>query len=529
MLNKMACAGLVSSRPSHESLPYGFSNATAYGPTIQLPSNPQSETSDGDHVRYVNDTDYLSEATYGSRRSSVTQSLPTVTSFSPRSGLPGFLVYLSIQCPYDLLSAPATSLSILFASKRCLCVVESAEAQSGCFSYVLSAEIPDFGSTGWHAFTIPLRLLLEIVGQSQQSVTLGTFTYEEVSSGSSAQMSRKRRASEDAGDDAAHPSKKPSIRDLSIKQNADAAAFNQQLSASPYSPFLSTPTSTNAYSTAVPPQSSPPRTAVHRLTTASNPPRSALRVPSPRTPSWSPSFSMVDRQVRSSANPVSPSQQPDVSTSTAVANPPLIRTSTIQHPQSSITMGLAAHPGQSFNPYAMYPHKAVLKLSGNLDSMVEDWTSDEWATKRRLVCFTRRQNGSTIRADFKPVIPEERPANSICISCIYWAGKNECFITSVDTIYLLESLVAVRFTVEEKNRIRRNLEGFRPLTVSKSKPESEDFFKTIMGFPNPKPRNIEKDVKVFPWKILGHALKKIIGKYVRISSMHIKQQSLMLS
>jgi hypothetical protein len=30
-------------------------------------------------------------------------------------------------------------------------------------------------------------------------------------------------------------------------------------------------------------------------------------------------------------------------------------------------------------------------------------------------------------------------------------------VTSVDTIYLLESLVAVRFTVEEKNRIRRNL------------------------------------------------------------------------
>jgi hypothetical protein len=51
------------------------------------------------------------------------------------------------------------------------------------------------------------------------------------------------------------------------------------------------------------------------------------------------------------------------------------------------------------------------------------------------------------------------------------------------------------------------------LTVSKSKAESEDFFKTIMGFPNPKPRNIEKDVKVFPWKILAHALKKIISKY----------------
>jgi hypothetical protein len=87
----------------------------------------------------------------------------------------------------------------------------------------------------------------------------------------------------------------------------------------------------------------------------------------------------------------------------------------------------------------------------------------------------------------------------------------------VDTIYLLEQLVAARFTVEEKNRIRRNLEGFRPLTVSKAKPDSEEFFKLIMGFPSPKPRNIEKDVKVFPWKILVHALKKIIGKYVGLN------------
>lgn len=89
-------------------------------------------------------------------------------------------------------------------------------------------------------------------------------------------------------------------------------------------------------------------------------------------------------------------------------------------------------------------------------------------------------------------------------------------MTSVDTIFLLESIIAVGFTVEEKNRIRRNLEGFRPMTVSKAKSDSEDFFKVIMGFPNPKPRNIEKDVKVFPWKILAHALRKIVGKYVSI-------------
>ena len=167
----------------------------------------------------------------------------------------------------------------------------------------------------------------------------------------------------------------------------------------------------------------------------------------------------------------------------------------------------------------MYPHKAQLKLNGDLDAMAEGWSLEEWDAKRRLVHFTRKQTGSTIHADFKAIAPEDRPPNSITISCIWWEEKKECYVTSVDTIYLLESLVAVRFTVEEKNRIRRNLEGFRPLTVSKSKADSEEFFKIIMGFPNPKPRNIEKDVKVFPWKILAHALKKIIGKYVSLETL----------
>ena len=162
----------------------------------------------------------------------------------------------------------------------------------------------------------------------------------------------------------------------------------------------------------------------------------------------------------------------------------------------------------------MYQTKAVLKIEGDLDKMSDDWTPEESDAKRRLVEFKRSQHGSTITTSFAPVAPEARATRSICVSCIWWEDKDECFITSVDTIYLLEQLVNVRFTVEEKNRIRRNLEGFRPLTVSKAKQDSEEFFKVIMGFPNPKPRNIEKDVKVFPWKILAHALKKIISKYV---------------
>ncbi|KAJ2004712.1 hypothetical protein GGI04_002516 [Coemansia thaxteri] len=140
-------------------------------------------------------------------------------------------------------------------------------------------------------------------------------------------------------------------------------------------------------------------------------------------------------------------------------------------------------------------------------------THEERECRRRLVQFWRRHESNNIFCTFKAVPAADRVPNSIVVSCIYWEEKHDFFVTSVDCIHLLESLIAVRFTVEEKNRIRRNLEGFRPLTVSKCKAESADFFKLIMSFPNPKPRNIEKDVKVFPWRILPLALKKIIGKY----------------
>jgi len=187
--------------------------------------------------------------------------------------------------------------------------------------------------------------------------------------------------------------------------------------------------------------------------------------------------------------------------------PQLFRTSTIQHQGGGSGSG-------NYNSYP-YPTKATLKIHGDLGSMANDWTHEEWDNKRRLVLFKKQQNGSVLTTTFKPVSVSERPPNSICISCIWWAEKGECFVTSVDTIHLLEQLVAApnRFSVEEKNRIRRNLEGFHPLTVSKGKAESEEFFKVIMSFGNPKPRNIEKDVKVFPWKILGAALTKIISKY----------------
>ncbi|KAL7336295.1 hypothetical protein BJY59DRAFT_733813, partial [Rhodotorula toruloides] len=145
--------------------------------------------------------------------------------------------------------------------------------------------------------------------------------------------------------------------------------------------------------------------------------------------------------------------------------------------------------------------------------MAMGWMNEEWTARRRLVQFWPQQDGQVINVTFRPIPQTEYVQNSIVISCIFRDDFNECFVTSVNTIYLLKALVGSRFTVEEKNRIRRNLEGFKPQTVLKAKPDAEPFFKLIMGFPNPKPRNIEKDVKVFPWKILAQALKKIMSKY----------------
>lgn len=202
-----------------------------------------------------------------------------------------------------------------------------------------------------------------------------------------------------------------------------------------------------------------------------------------------------------------------ISTSIPSGGPPSATSPTTA--TTPVSAGGTSGGGSYYDPYAHILNKANLHVEGNLDDMLHNWTEEEWMNQRRLVRFWRRQEGNEVICSFAPISQSERPnqQNMIVVSCIYWKERDDYFITSVDCIYLLESLIAVRFTVEEKNRIRRNLEGFRPLTVSKLRQDSAEFFKLIMAFPNPKPRNIEKDVKVFPWRSLGMALKKIISKY----------------
>ena len=460
--------------------------------------------------------------------------IPEITSYTPSGGPQGTKIFIYLHSVYELDTPPSLNFCLMFGSRRCGTEVTKIDQNGPFFQYALTANVPPLTSTGWHTHKVPIRVQVEdATGVETGATEVGIFTYmdrKEIQTyASPVQMPRKRKISAESADSIRIAAKRPSTQQLRTDAPEDYSANPYaQSQTSPYSPFLQPDTSGIAYAylnpfdrSATPltyPRKNSQQPSVpyqHRSTSSASQP--SMKAPSPRTPSWSPSRPSVT-QISRSPGLAAPSAIPRVSamaSPSGPANPPLIRTSTLQQsPSPANTPAGAVHSSQLFNPYAMYPHKAVLRLDGDLDGMAENWTLEEWDVKRRLVQFWRSQNGSTINANFKPVTPEERPPSSICISCIWWEEKKECFVTSVDTIYLLESLVAVRFTVEEKNRIRRNLEGFRPRTVSKAKSDSEEFFKIIMGFPNPKPRHIEKDVKVFPWKILAHALKKIIGKYV---------------
>lgn len=163
----------------------------------------------------------------------------------------------------------------------------------------------------------------------------------------------------------------------------------------------------------------------------------------------------------------------------------------------------------------LYAQTPLLDLVTPLSSICTGWSQSELNAGRRLVRFTRVQDGRRLIVSCETILQEDYCENDSVISCIYRPESESCYVTSVDVIYLLERLTNGEFPVEEKNRIRRNLEGLRPTTVSKHKPGFGDFFQRIMDFPDPKPRNIEKDLKVFDWNLLGQALEKILSKYVR--------------
>ncbi|KAI1206026.1 uncharacterized protein F4807DRAFT_242755 [Annulohypoxylon truncatum] len=428
----------------------------------------------------------------------------TLTSYQPTAGMFGTKVLIKITAPYDLIAITSHFFLAFGSHKSPAHAIRDTGDASG-FGYAVSGDAPQFEDTRSPSANVPLSLLIEsATGQTLATIDVGTFAYHNTPAGTT------------GGPPESVTRVKGGSRSPEQRQSPTKEEDQEQ---------LATDTATNTYGyaptaqQAVAPNYDPGYTnndsmigTYHRSSYALDYPR-----PPPPPPLKTPSWSQYAHTLSGRSPAIHHTTIPRPSSITTLpvptsSAPQLIRTSTLQASGSS--------GGGQLNPYALYSTKAILEINGDLESMASGWTQEEWENRRRIVMFSKKQRGSTLTTSFKPVAANDRPPNSICISCIYWAEKEECYVTSVDTISLLEQLVAApgRFSVEEKNRIRRNLEGFRPLTVSKAKSDSEEFFKVIMGFPAPKPRNIEKDVKVFPWKILGSALKKIISKYVSFDS-----------
>ena len=142
-------------------------------------------------------------------------------------------------------------------------------------------------------------------------------------------------------------------------------------------------------------------------------------------------------------------------------------------------------------------------------------SSAEIKERRRFVRLTRQQQGPNIHLRLAAVSVEDvcRDDRNV-INCMLppGCGKEPC-VSSVDIIKAIELLVNPpdrRLSIEEKNRIRRNLDTLRPTTLKKG----DEGLNWMMQLHSPRPIIIAKDIKIFKWDSLEAALVKIMKRYV---------------
>lgn len=229
-----------------------------------------------------------------------------------------------------------------------------------------------------------------------------------------------------------------------------------------------------------------------------------------------------------------PPQQPSRQTSKRSKRRPEtnINTASVRDRETAIIP-----PAVPYEFYMSLPLTVGFEMLDDFEDILKNWSEKEIQESRRVVSFSRVNSVDDIRqqqerrirdannhvvvyckcapADIQfPLITNEvgdMQRDGALVSCIAWKGEH--YVTSVDVIKILEEMLNKSFSVQSKNRVRRNLEGFKPITASKHKPETVSLFKLIMGFNHPRPRNIEKDIKVFYWRSLPVALNKVIDKY----------------
>lgn len=418
------------------------------------------------------------------------------------------------------------SLAIFFDWCRCSGTLKFVGHDTPEYAYALLCQVPSLGPE----YAAPRRAFLQISspnGQVFSNLTIGPITYNQFGYESAFQP---------ATYDWNSPPRRPYLQPYQPQRPDGAGPAQPSASYPPYPLYV--PAYEFQYEPSRP--SRPHLTFDHTFQSRDHPPSFYRRTPtaepraySPRTLGLQNEGYRISKRYARTPEPTT-SRHRTMPVTSGSTNPQLVRTSTLRAPKMP-------RANNQLQPFSQYSHqRSNLRLVGDLAGMASNWTAEEKKEKRRLVEFERKQDGSTLTVTHKAVTIEDRAEDGICVNCIWWEENDEMFITSVDSLHLLELLVGNRFPVEEKNRIRRNLEGFKPRTITREdknkkhldkndeETSNDAFFNVIMGFADPKPRNIEKDIKVFPWKLLPEMLKKILSKYVScfMAGLHLPMLTL---
>jgi hypothetical protein len=174
------------------------------------------------------------------------------------------------------------------------------------------------------------------------------------------------------------------------------------------------------------------------------------------------------------------------------------------------------HPSDDLPPDY---ERLCLSIEGDLDLMEKDWKPSEENAGRRLVRFSRKQLGSLVELSFATHAPcnPHREKLEVVISCISLPDHEGLWVTSFDIVRLATYVLQIPLNTEMKNRARRNMASVDCKTLLRVIPNEHsktEAFTTIMEFEDPKPRSIEKSIKIYKWNVLEMCLSKILQRFV---------------
>lgn len=156
---------------------------------------------------------------------------------------------------------------------------------------------------------------------------------------------------------------------------------------------------------------------------------------------------------------------------------------------------------------SVYPDVIIY---GDLNNILFNWNEEEIKARRRIIVFERCESNGEVHLSFRPILRRQWHDEMAAISCIYYEEMSSFYFTSVDILRFLEKLLYIQLRPEEKGRLRRKLETFHPLTVSKSN-SGKSLFHLVMSYKTPQPRSIHRGIKVFHWVYLEAAIRGLIG------------------